>query len=137
MIKKTIKYTDFDDVERTEDCWFNLSKSELMEMDFSQSGGMDKMLRSIVDAQDTKKIIEVFKDLILKSYGEKSLDGKRFIKVRDGQRLADEFAQTAAYDALFMELATDDKAATEFVTGIIPKSLAAQLPTETVALPAE
>ena len=127
MIKKTITYEDFDEVERTEDFYFNLSKSELMEMDFSQTGGMDKMIKAIVNAQDTKRIIELFKEIILKAYGEKSLDGKQFIKVRDGHRLSDDFAQTAAYDALFMELATDDKAAAEFISGIIPKALAKQL----------
>lgn len=127
MIKKTITYTDFDDIERTEDYYFNLSKSELMEMDFSATGGMERMIKSIVDAQDTKRIIEVFKDIILRSYGEKSLDGKHFIKVRDGHRLSDDFAQTGAYDALFMELATDDKAATEFITGVIPRNIAKEL----------
>lgn len=127
MIKKSITYTDFDDNERTEDFYFNLSKSELTEMDFSQAGGMDKMIKAIVNAQDTKRIIELFKDIILKSYGEKSLDGKQFIKIKDGHKLADDFAQTAAYDALFMELATDDKAAAEFINGIIPKALAKQL----------
>lgn len=120
MIKKTITYTDFDDNERTEDFWFNLTKSELMEMDFSQTGGMEKLIQSIVDAQDTKRIIEIFKDIVLKSYGEKTLDGRGFIKVRDGHKLADEFSQTAAYDTLFMELATNDKAAAEFINGVIP-----------------
>ena len=127
MIKKTITYVDFDDVERTEDHYFNLTKSELMEMDFSATGGMDRMIRNIIDAKDTKRLIELFKDIILKSYGEKSLDGKSFVKVRDGHKLADDFAQTSAYDALFMELATDDKAATEFITGVIPKKLAEDL----------
>lgn len=127
MIKWPIKYIDFDDVERTEEHYFNLSKSELMEMDLSASGGMDKMIKSIINAQDTKRIMEIFKDIILRSYGEKSLDGKSFIKVRDGHKLADDFAQTAAYDALFMELATDDKKATEFITGIIPKAMAKEL----------
>lgn len=127
MFKKTITYTDYDDVERTEDYYFNLTKSELMEMDFSATGGMEKMIKSIIAAQDTKRIMEIFKDIILRAYGEKSLDGKRFIKVRDGHKLADDFAETGAYDALFMELATNDKAATEFINGIIPRALAQEL----------
>lgn len=129
MIKKTITYTDYEGNSRTEDFYFNLSKPELMEMDFSADGGMEKMIKKIVDAQDTKKIIEVFKDIILRSYGEKSPDGKRFIKVRDGHKLAEEFAQTEAYSELFMELATDDKAATDFINGVIPQSLANELAT--------
>lgn len=136
MIRWPITYTDFDDNERTEDFYFNLSKSELMEMDFSQTGGMEKMIRSIVEAQDTKGIIEVFKAIILKSYGEKSLDGKQFVKLRNGQKLAEEFQQTAAYDALFMELATDDKKAADFINGVIPKALAKQLAEEQTKNPA-
>lgn len=127
MLKKTIKYTDYEGVEREEEFYFNLSKPELIEMDFSATGGMEKMIKKIIDAQDTKKIIEVFKDLVLRSYGEKSDDGKRFIKYRDGHRLADDFAQTEAYNELFMELATDDKAATEFINGIIPRQLAEEM----------
>lgn len=127
MIKKTITYTDYDGNERTEDFYFNLSKAELMEMDFSATGGMEKMIKRIVEAQDTKRIIEVFKDIILKSYGEKSADGRKFLKVIDGRKLSEEFAQTEAYSELFMELATNDKAASEFINGVIPQSLAAEM----------
>ena len=127
MIKKTITYTDYEGNSRTEDFYFNLSKPELMEMDLSADGGMEKMIKKIIDTQDTKKIVEVFKDMILRSYGEKSPDGKRFVKVRDGHRLAEEFAQTEAYSELFMELATDENAAADFVNGIIPQSLANEI----------
>ena len=127
MIKKTITYTDYDGVTRTEDFFFNLSKPELMEMDMSASGGMEKMIKRIVDTQDGQKIIEIFKDIIFRSYGEKSDDGKRFIKVRDGHRLAEDFVQTEAYNELYMELATDDKAAAEFINGVIPQSLAQEI----------
>lgn len=127
MRKETITYTDYDGIERTEDFYFNLSKPELMEMDYSATGGMDKMIKKIVDTQDTKKIIELFKDIVLRSYGEKSDDGKRFIKYRDGHRLSDDFAQTEAYNELFMKLATDEKAATDFINGIIPASLAHEM----------
>lgn len=136
MRKETITYIDFDDNERTEDFYFNLTKSELMEMDFSQAGGMEKLIQSIVDAKDTKRIIEIFKDIVLRSYGEKSLDGKQFIKVRNGHKLADDFAQTAAYDELFMKLATDDKAAAEFINGVIPRSLAKELAEQAPAITA-
>ena len=127
MRKETITYTDYDGNERTEDFYFNLSKPELMEMDYSAAGGMDKMIKKIVDTQDIKKIVELFKDIVLRSYGEKSDDGKRFIKYRDGHRLSDDFAQTEAYNELFMKLATDEGAATDFIKGIIPASLAHEI----------
>lgn len=127
MLKKTITYTDYDGVERTEDFYFNLSKAEIMEMDFSATGGMEKMIKKIVNTKDTKAMIEIFKDIILKSYGEKSSDGRRFIKVLDGRKLSEDFAQTEAYSELFMELATDDKAAAAFINGIIPQNLASEV----------
>ena len=120
MLKKTIEYTDYNDVKRKEDFYFNLTKAEIMEMELSTTGGLAEMIQKIIDTQDTPQIIKIFKELVLKAYGEKSADGKRFIKndeIRDG------FAQTEAYSELFMELATDANAAAAFVNCIVPKDL--------------
>ena len=117
MLKKTITYTDYNGVDRTEDFYFNLSKAEIMEMEMGTSGGLSEMINKIVAAQDAPAIIKVFKDLILKAYGEKSPDGKRFIK---SDEIATAFSQTDAYSQLFMELATDTDAAAAFVNGIVP-----------------
>ena len=117
MYKKTITYTDYNGGERTEDFYFNLTKAEVMEMEMSTSGGLAEMIQNIVAAQDAPAIIKIFKDLVLKAYGKKSPDGKRFIK---SEELATEFSQTEAYSDLFMELATDADKAAEFVNGIIP-----------------
>ena len=126
MLKKTITYTDYNGVSRTEDFYFNLTQAEITEMELSTSGGLAEMIQKIVAAKDAPAIIKVFKDLILKAYGEKSLDGKRFVK-SDEIRTA--FSQTEAYSQLFMELAFDDKKAAEFVNGIIPANMDMGLPT--------
>ena len=118
MLKKTITSVDFNGNERTEDFYFNLTKAEAMEMEMSTVGGLSEKIQKIVSAQDMPSIIKVFKDLILRSYGEKSADGKRFIKTPE---MAEAFSQTEAYSVLFMELATDAEAAAAFVNGIIPK----------------
>lgn len=118
MLKKRIKYVDYDNNEREEDFYFNLSKAEIAEMELSIEGGLQKWIEKVVDAKDTPQIIELFKRLILQSYGEKSPDGKRFIK---SDELSKEFSQTEAYSELFMELATDETAAANFVNGIIPQ----------------
>lgn len=117
MLKKTITYVDYDGNERTEDFYFNLTKAEVTEMEMSQKGGLVNTIQKIVAEQNSQRIIEIFKDLILKSYGEKSLDGKRFIK---SQELRDGFEQTEAYSDLFMELAQNADSAAAFVNGIIP-----------------
>ena len=117
MLKKTITYTDYDGNQRTEDFYFNLSKAELTEMEMSYSGGLDKIIKNIIAAQDNKQIIAIFKDLILKAYGEKSPDGKHFVKSKE---ISTAFSQTEAYSELFMELATKSDAAAAFVNGITP-----------------
>lgn len=117
MLKQTITYTDYNGVERTEDFYFNLTKAEIMEMEMSTTGGLAEMIQRIVAAQDAPAIIKIFKDLVLRAYGEKSPDGKRFIKTEES---ANAFSQTEAYSNLFMELATDADAAAAFVNGIVP-----------------
>lgn len=117
MLTKIITYTDYNGVERTEPFYFNLNKAELMEMELSTEGGMADMIKRIVDAKDAPAIIKIFKELILKAYGEKSADGKRLVK---SPEIATAFAQTEAYSQLFMELATDSDAASAFVNGIVP-----------------
>lgn len=123
MLKKTMTYTDYNGIERTEDHFFNLSKAEIMEMEMSTTGGLAEMIKRIVAAQDQPAIIKIFKELILKAYGVKSPDGKRFIK---SDEISLEFSQTEAYSQLFMELATDADAAAAFVNGIIPADMAKQ-----------
>lgn len=126
MLKKTITYNDYNGVERTEDFYFNLSKAELMEMEMSISGGLTEMIEKIVATKDAPAIMKIFKELVLKAYGEKSADGKRFEK-KNGA-LAEAFAETEAYSQIFMELATDADKAAEFVNGIMPSDIAKQLP---------
>lgn len=125
MIKKTKTYKDFNGLERTEDFYFNLTEAELVEMETDVDGGYAEMLQTIIKAKDVKTLIKVFKDLVLKSYGVKSLDGKRFEK---SPEIANAFAQTQAYSDIFMELAFDDIAASEFVNGIMPEGGFKNLP---------
>lgn len=124
MLKETRTYTDYDGVERTEDFYFGLSKAELAEMELSTDGGMQNLIEKIINSKDNKKIIEIFKDILLKSYGEKSADGRRFIK---SPELSKAFSETPVYSDMFMELATDDKKASAFIDGILPAEMKAQL----------
>nr|DAQ20086.1 MAG TPA: hypothetical protein [Caudoviricetes sp.] len=124
MLKKTIDYTDYNGVERKEDFYFNLTKAEIMEMEMSTVGGLAEMIEKIVSTQDTVAIIKIFKDLVLRAYGEKSADGKRFIKSKE---LSDAFSQTEAYSNLFMELSTDSDAAAAFINGIVPADVSKKM----------
>lgn len=117
MLKKTINYKDYNGEDRSEDCYFNLSRAEVTEMELMTEGGLSETIQSITRDKNVPKIIEIFKMLILKSYGKKSPDGRRFIKSKE---LSEEFSQTEAYSELFMELATNASAAAAFVNGIMP-----------------
>lgn len=118
MLKKTITYTDYDGNERTEDFYFNISKAELTELQFSVKGGLKNILEKAVKEKDGPTIMQLSKEIVLKAYGVKSNDGRRFMK---SEELTREFAETEAYVNLFMELATDEKAAIAFAEGVMPK----------------
>lgn len=124
MLKKTIEFTDYNGEKRKEDYYFNLSKAELMEMELGTSGGFAEMLQKLVDTQNIPEIMKIFKKIIMKAYGVKSPDGKRFIK---SDELSKEFTETEAYSELFMELLGEADKAAEFVNGIIPADAAKQL----------
>ena len=124
MLKKTIKYTDYNGVKREEDFLFHLTKAELMEMEMGTTGGLAEMIQSVINSNDAPAIIKIFKEIILKAYGEKSLDGKKFVKINDaGVPLSVGFSQTEAYSELFMELSQDADAAANFIKGIIPSDI--------------
>ena len=120
MIKETITFTDYDGNERTEDFYFNLTEFEVVEMEMGTTGGMRKMLENIVKAQDSKRIIETFKDIVARAYGVKSADGRQFVK---NQQVLEAFTQTEAYSKLCMKLAFNHEAAAVFINGIIPQNL--------------
>lgn len=118
MYKKTIKYVDYNDIERSEDFYFNLSKAEVAEKELTHPGGYGDYLKRIIDSGEPQTIVNIFKDLILDAYGQKSDDGRRFIK---SEALRDSFSQTEAYSELFLELATNHNSAIEFIVGIMPR----------------
>lgn len=116
MLKESVTYIDYNENERTDELYFNLTDAEVMELELSTPGGLAGMINRVVAAQDQPTIIKIFKDFILKAYGVKSPDGKRFIK---NEEVRAEFEQSEAYSILFMRLATDANYAAKFVNGII------------------
>lgn len=120
MLRKPITYTDYDGNERTEVHYFNLNRAEVVKMEMSTSAGLSKELEKIIETNDAPSIIKFMEDLILKSYGEKTPDGRRFVK---SPELSEEFSQTEAYTQLFMELCTNSEAAADFVNRVIPSEI--------------
>jgi len=124
LLKKSITYTDFNDVEQTETFTFHLSPPKLMELEASLPGGLEKHMARLMKANDGAQILELFQKLIQLSIGEVSEDGKRFVQNDD---IRDNFVQTNAYTVLFLELGSDEDAAAQFFNGIVPKDLAKQV----------
>lgn len=120
MLKKRITYTDYDGLQRTEDFYFNLTKSELTEMELTTVGSLRNALQKMVDSNDIVDLAKTFKEIMLKAYGEKSPDGKRFVK---SPEISVAFSQTPAYDQFFMELFTDVDKMVAFMNGIVPQDL--------------
>lgn len=117
MRKETITYTDYNGRTRTEDFYFNISKAEAFEMECSVDGGLSEKMQRLVAAQSLKDIVPIFKSIVLKAYGIKSDDGKRFIKSKE---ISESFEHTEAYSILFMRLATDLDYASDFLNNVVP-----------------
>lgn len=120
MLKKTVTYETFDGETVTEDFYFNLTKAELSDRQFSVKGGLSALLEQIIKTNDQTKMYNMFKEIILAAYGEKSADGRKFIKSKE---ISENFTHTEAYSTIFMELLNDADAAAAFVTGILPKDI--------------
>lgn len=120
MLKETIKYTDYNGTEREEDFYFNLSRAELIDLEYSTPGGLKELLEKIIKEKDTVKIYQMFKDIVMLAYGEKSDDGKHFVKSKD---ISSAFTQTEAFSELMMKFISDADFAAKFVNGIIPNSI--------------
>lgn len=120
MFIKKITYQDYRGNTKSKEFCFNLSKAELAEMELSTVGGLHDMLKKIMETEDMPQIVAIFKQLILKSYGEVSADGERFIKSKE---MSEAFSQTDAYSELFMELAQNPDVAAAFVNSVIPEEM--------------
>lgn len=120
MLVKTITYTDYNGTERTENFYFNISKAELLELNFTIEGGLEQLLQRIVKAKDIPQLAKLFKQLIRISYGRKSDDGRI---LRKSEEISDEFIQSEAYSELYVELMTDTDKAIEFVNSIVPSDI--------------
>ncbi len=120
MYAKAIKYTDYNGNEREETFYFNLSKAEIIDLEWRTPGGLENRFKQIMQRMNGQELADTFKMLIQKSYGVKDPEGRRFIK---NQEVLNNFVETEAYSELYILLATDDKAAAEFINGIFPKDV--------------
>lgn len=129
-----ITYEDYNGVTKTKDFCFNLTEAEITQMELEVPGGLTGMLDRIVGAMDAPAIVSVFKEILMRAYGEKSPDGDRFIKSKE---LSEAFSQTEAYNQIYMRLITDDQAASQFINDIVPKKYAKAMAEKEAQLKAE
>lgn len=120
MLKKTLKYTNYDGVEREKDYFFNLKKSELVDLQYKTPKGFISYIEEITKSGDNSELWKAFRDIVLLAYGEKSDDGERFMK---SPEISKAFEETEAFSVLIMELIEEDNAASDFINGIMPDDL--------------
>ena len=124
MLKKTITYVDYNGTERKEDFYFNLTETEFTKITIKTPGGLGAHIDRIIKNNDGPAILDLFDSFVLGAYGEKSEDGRRFIKSKE---ISEAFSQTEAYNVLFEELATNEKACVDFIKALLPKKYVDQL----------
>jgi len=124
MYTKTITYENYNGEKRTKNFYFNLTRTELAKMELTNKAGMEATIKQMVNEDDRAKIIELFEKIVLGAYGEKSSDGEEFLK---SPEIVAKFVAHPAYDVLFMELISSDKAMADFINAIIPQDLAGQV----------
>ena len=120
MIKKTVTYTDYNEVERTETFYFHYTEAEILDMEMSEEGSFADRIQRIIDAKDKTALMKLIKKFVIDAYGVKSEDGKRFMK---SDELKTAFLECPAYSDIFMDMVTNDEAAAEFVNGVIPSTM--------------
>lgn len=120
MIIETVTYENYYGEKKTKDLYFHLTKPELVDLQVSETEGLDKYIKRISASESQKEIVEVFKKIVKMAYGVVSPDGDRFMK---NQEVKDAFLESPAYEAVYMRLATDEKEAAKFINGIMPKDL--------------
>ena len=124
MLKKTVTYTDYNGIERTEAFYFHYNEAEILDMEMSTEGGFAERIQKIIDAKDQVSLMQVIKKFVIDAYGVKSEDGKRFIKNDD---VRTEFLESPAYSQIWMELVMDDEIAADFINNVIPSGMKEKL----------
>lgn len=124
MTSKTVTYKDWNGMDRTETFYFHFSQAELMEMEISQDGGFSERVKKIAAANNLPDMLKIWKNFVLDAYGIKSEDGRRFMK---NEEIRQSFVECPAYSIIFMELATNTEAASNFINQVVPADMAAQV----------
>ena len=127
MYTKSIKYVDAAGNAVEEELYFNLTKAEITEMEYSVKGGLSKMLETVSTTKDPHTVIQVVKDLVLRAYGERFTDSKGISRFAKNQDIRDAFAATEAYSELFMSFVQNPDAFNEFVIAIMPLDMQAEI----------
>lgn len=121
MFQKAITYEDYNGVKKTKNFYFNLTRSEIAKMHLMTDGGLDQMIKKMIESGSNKEIFTYFENFVLSCYGEKSADGEEFIK---NEEIREKFRNHPAYDVLFMEfIEGGDKAMSDFINAVVPRDM--------------
>lgn len=126
MIKQSISYVDYNGENQTEDFYFNLSKAEILEMMVADENIVES-LQNLAKNGTATQAMNWFKDLIQKSVGEKSEDGKRFVK---SPEITKNFMESPAFSEFLFDIIQNPAKSEPFVQGLLPNDVLAAMQTE-------
>ena len=136
MLRKVIKYTDYDGNEKEFEAYFNLNKMECMDLDleFESEGGLLEHLRAMLkntDGEEMRKkpAIDFIKLLVDRSYGIRPKEDRTlFMKEdEDGKPLIRKFKASPAYSTFVYNLLSGEESLDDFATNVLPSVATADM----------
>ena len=119
MQKLTVQYQNWDGDLETEDLYFHLNIKELQEME-KWDVPLTKRIAKLTKTEDGTEAFELMRDIVEAAYGERSSDGKRFVK---NPEVLKNFTQGLAYDEVILQFIDGTTDLAKFVEGLLPKKV--------------
>lgn len=122
--KKSIRYIDLNGQTREVEYWFQLGKTDAIELDFVHRKNPKEYLESIAANQESRNLMDVWKDMLFRAVAKRvsGTDGDYLVK---NDEILSEFRGSGAYEQLFNELAESEDGGASFFLSIMPKEVQA------------
>lgn len=120
MVRREIKFTDFNGKSQTEVGYFNINKAELGKLQMRHNGTYLDYLKLLSERKKVEEMYNFVYELILDSYGEKDPEGRKFIKTPE---MRTDFEQSLAFSEMIVDLVSNPDDLANFVKGIMPPDL--------------
>lgn len=111
MFKHSVEYVDFNGSDRKEDLYFHLSLPEVTRLEAEIGMGLEDYIKGLTTNQELNTLLAFLERMLLSSYGQKTSDGKSFIK---SQVIREAFEYSQAYAEIFEQVLSNPDLARKF-----------------------